>query len=141
MRQTAIQRRLVRLAGAMNAKALRLGVRGRVTATELAQIQIESEDLCFYCGIEVPADGGSFDHVVPYKLGGVNLPENIVRSCWSCNRTKGWAKNPAELIEYSKLRVTCPVDGVEFRPRWSDWKRGLGKYCSRRCAGAIGGRA
>ena len=61
--QTAIQRRLVRLAGAMNAKAIRLGVRGRVTAMELAQIQIESEDVCFYCGIKMPADGGSFDQI------------------------------------------------------------------------------
>lgn len=141
MTQSVIQRRLVRLAAAMNQKAIKLGVSGRITAAELAQIQLESEDLCHYCGVEVPAEGGSFDHVVPYKLGGLNLPSNIVRSCWTCNRSKGWAKKPEDLLEYSKLRVTCPVDGVVFRPRWADWKRGLGKYCSRRCAGAVGGRS
>ena len=140
MTQTPVQRRLVRLAGAMNAKAVRLGVPGRVTAAELAQIQLDSEDLCNYCGIAVPVDAGSFDHVVPYKLGGSNRPDNIVRCCSTCNRTKGWRKDPAQLAAYQKLRVTCPVDGTVFRPRWSDWVRGLGKYCSRRCAGYVGGR-
>lgn len=141
MTQNALQRRLVRLAAAMNAKAIRTGVPGRVTAAELAQIQIESEDECNYCGIALDPLGGTFDHVLSYAQGGANQKDNLVRSCNHCNRTKGFAKSPKELLEYGQLRVTCPVDGTIFRPRWSDWKRGLGKTCSRRCAGTLGGKA
>lgn len=139
MTQTQLQRRLVRLAGAMNQKALREGVRGRVTAAELAQVILESEGLCNYCGVELPDMEGTFDHVIPYARGGENLKPNIVRSCLRCNREKA-TKSPEELAAYAALRVVCPVDGVEFRPRWADWKRGFGKYCSRRCAGTTGGR-
>lgn len=141
MTQTPVQRRLVRLAQAMNAKAVRLGAVGRVTAAELGMVILASEGRCNYCGVDIGPMEGSFDHVIPFALGGVNLIVNIVRCCITCNRTKGWAKNPAELLEYASLRVTCPVDGTVFRPRWADWKRGLGKTCSRRCAGTIGGRA
>lgn len=141
MTQSPLQRRLVRLAAAMNAKALRLGARGRVAAWELAQVILRSEDRCNYCGIELDPMEGTFDHVVPYKLGGENLIDNIVRCCNACNRSKGWAKSPEDLVAYANLRVVCPVDGKVFRPRWADWRRGLGKTCSRKCAGTLGGLA
>ncbi len=114
---------------------------GRVTAWELGQILLDSEGTCQYCGVELDSMEGSFDHVISYADGGINLPENIVRCCLTCNRTKGSTKSPADLLTYAKLRVTCPVDGREFRPRWADWKRNLGKYCSRRCSGKVGGQA
>jgi len=136
--QSALQRRLVRLAGAMNAKARRTGVRGRVTAAELAQIIVDAEHLCNYCGVEVPDMEGSFDHVIPYDQNGDNLPHNIVRCCVSCNRTKA-TMSVEELRVYAALRVTCPC-GVVFRPRWADWKRGYGRTHSRACAGRLGGR-
>jgi len=137
--QSAIQRRLVRLAAAMNRKATRLGTMGRVSASELAQVLIESEGRCFYCQADVPWGEGSFDHVIPYALGGMNTASNIVRSCFTCNRTKG-TKTPAELMEYLQLSVTCSC-GKVFKPRFADWKRGYGKVCSRACAGRLGGRA
>lgn len=122
----------------MNKKALRFGVPGRVTAGELAQIILESEGLCNYCGDALPDMEGTFDHVVPYANGGVNLPHNIVRACMSCNRTKS-TKTPEELAIYAALRVKCAC-GKIFRPRWADWKRGYGRTCSRVCAGRAGGR-
>jgi hypothetical protein len=125
----------------MNQKAERMNTAGRVTAWELGQIILDSENICAYCGVEMDSMEGSFDHVISYDQGGINLPENIVRSCLTCNRTKGSSKTPADLLAFAKLRVVCPVDGKLFRPRWADWKRGLGKYCSRRCAGKIGGQA
>lgn len=139
MTQHPLQRRLIRLAHEMNKKALRFGVAGRVTAAELAQVILESEGLCNYCGDELPDMEGTFDHVVPYANGGLNLPINIVRACLTCNRTKS-TKTPEELAAYAALRVTCPVDGKVFRPRWADWKRGYGRTCSRVCAGRLGGR-
>jgi hypothetical protein len=124
----------------MNQKAIRVGVSGLVAAFELMELLVESEGLCSYCGIEVPPMGGSFDHVVPYALGGENRKDNIVRCCLSCNRTKA-LKTPEELAVYAVLRVRCANCQREFRPRYADWKRGLGRTCSRACAGAIGGRS
>lgn len=138
MTQTAEQRRLIRLAAAMNQKALRLGAVGEVSAQELAEVILASEGDCAYCGAEIPLMEGSFDHIVPYAKGGANLKSNLCRSCVSCNRTKG-LKSPAELATWVALRVKCVVDGKWFRPRWSDWKRGYGKTCSRACAGKLGG--
>jgi len=140
MTQDRVHRRLVRLASAMNAKAVRLGAPGLVAAFELMEILVESEGLCSYCGVEMSPMEGSFDHVVPYALGGANRKHNIVRSCLTCNRSKG-TKSPEELAAYSALRVNCAVCKKEFRPRWADWKRGLGRTCSRVCAGALGGAA
>lgn len=41
---------------------------------------------CLYCG----ASGGVLecDHVVPFSKGGSDDPENLVTSCFSCNRSK-----------------------------------------------------
>jgi hypothetical protein len=128
----------VRVAGAMNVKALRTGVRGRVTAAELAQVILEAEHLCNYCGIEVPDMEGSFDHVIPFDRLGDNLPHNIVRCCVACNRMKA-TMSVEELEQYAALRVTCHC-GVVFRPRWADWKRGYGRTHSRVCSGQLGGR-
>jgi hypothetical protein len=137
--QSDVQRLLVRRAAAMNAKALRLGDPGRVTAAELAQIMLDSEGKCNYCGIDLDPMDGTFDHVLSFDQGGPNLPENIVRACFTCNRTKAATKSPEQLKEYQELRVTCPC-GVIFRPRWADWIRGLGRTHSRACAGRLGGR-
>ena len=139
MTQTPLQRKLVRLASAINAKALRLGAAGRVSAQELAQLIVEAESRCSYCGIDLEPLDVSFDHVIAFKVGGVNRVENILPCCMTCQRTK-YTKNPEQLAVWQALRVTCPVDGKVFRPRWADWTRGLGKYCSRRCSGTAGGR-
>lgn len=130
MTQGPEQRRLVRLAHTINVKAKKLGAPGRVTAADLARIQMRDEFTCAYCGIEVRP--GSFDHVRPFDRGGTNLPDNIVVSCLTCNRTK-YTKSPEQLREWEQLRVTCDC-GVVFRPRWSDWVRGFGRVHSRACA-------
>lgn len=140
MTQSPVQRRLVRLAASMNKKAVRAGVEGTVAAYELAELMVEAENTCSYCGIEVPPMGGSFDHVVPYGHGGANSKDNIVRCCLDCNRRKG-LMTPEELAVYAALRVHCASCGREFRPRYADWKRGLGRTCSRVCAGRLGGQA
>lgn len=139
-RQGAVQRRLIRLAAAMNTKARRIGARGRVSAEDLAIILVESEGQCAYCSIDLDPLGGSFDHVISFDRGGDNLPPNIVRSCYECNRTKAANKTPEDLAAYAALQVQCRSCGRLFRPRWADWVRGLGKTCSRACAGRQGGR-
>lgn len=147
MTQTAVQRRFVRLAASMNAKAKRLGARGRVTAELLALIATSPHDPpcqwcsgaeelhCPYCGTGITLEGGSFDHVLPFDKGGSNTRVNIRFGCLTCNRAK-YTKSPAEHEAYMRLSVTCPVDGTVFRPRYADWIRGLGRYCSRSCSAA-----
>jgi hypothetical protein len=136
--QTPLQRRLVRLASAINRKAGRVGVKGRVSAESLFLIILASRDnegivRCPYCGVEVDPMQGSFDHRVPFDRGGSNLRENILFGCLSCNRKK-YTKSISEHEEFLAFTVTCPIDGTVFKPRYADWKRGLGRYCSRSCS-------
>jgi hypothetical protein len=134
MTQTLLQRRLIRLASAINRKAERLNVRGRVSAESLALI-IRDYPTCPYCGIEISSMHGTFDHKVPFDKGGSNLRENIVFCCLSCNRKK-FTKSISEHEEFLNFTVVCPIDDVVFKPRYADWKRGLGRYCSRSCSAA-----
>lgn len=134
MTQTRLQRRLVRLAASMNAKAFRVGARGRVTAETLVLIAFDYPR-CPYCGVEIDPEHGSFDHKVPFDKGGANERSNIVFCCITCNRRK-FTKSVSEHEEFLAFTVTCPVDGTIFKPRYADWRRGLGRYCSRSCSAA-----
>lgn len=130
--QTPLQRKYQRLASAINRKAEKLGALGRVSSIDLAIIA-RDHPRCAYCQVGLEPGQGSFDHVVPFNRGGRNEPENIVRCCFTCNRRK-FTKTPDEHAEYLSTTVVCPVDGVEFRPRWSQLRAGYGRFCSRRCA-------
>lgn len=132
MTQSPLQRRLIRLASAINTKAERVGARGRVSA-EILFLIIKRHPQCPYCGDDVDPMHGSFDHVIPFDKGGTNLSENIVFGHLSCNRAK-FTKSVSEHMEFVKFTITCPIDGVVFKPRYADWKRGLGRYCSRSCS-------
>ena len=134
MSQTVEQRRLVRLAAAYNSKARRLGIQGRVTALELAEIEL-FQPVCYYCGISLEIGQGTFDHVLPLDQRGLNSMWNIVRCCLTCNRVK-FTKSPAQLIEHRSRMVTCarPGCGNTFKPRWAEYEAGRARLCSRRCA-------
>lgn len=134
MTQTALQRLYIRRAGSMNAKAIRLGARGRVTA-ELLLLIAQDYPTCPYCGVGIDPEHGQFDHKIPFDKGGQNVRENIVFCCTTCNRRK-FTKSVSEHEEFLDFTVVCPVDGTVFKPRYSDWKRGLGRYCSRSCSAA-----
>jgi hypothetical protein len=126
------ERRLGRLASAMNQKARKVGAIGQVTAIDLAIIA-RDHPRCAYCSIGLEPDQGSFDHVTPFDRGGRNEPANIVRTCFTCNRIK-FTKTPDELAEYMDIVQVCPIDGTEFRPRWAEYRAGRGRFCSRSCA-------
>jgi len=138
MTQTPEQRRFVRLAGSINAKASRLGVPGVVTAVDLAVTYMKSEGHCSYCGIGIDPMHCSFDHVIPFHRRGPNVPANIVACCMTCQRGKS-TKPPEEYEKARILRVSCEVCGKEYRPRWADYARGYGLTCSRSCSGKKGG--
>lgn len=44
---------------------------------------------CQYCGRKTPVVVLEVDHVVPRAEGGTDEIENLVTSCWECNRGKG----------------------------------------------------
>lgn len=137
MSQSPEQRRLVRIAGSYNSKARRLGIRGRVTAFDLATIELE-QPRCYYCGIELEIGQGTFDHIVPFERNGRNAFDNLVRCCITDNRKK-FTKTPEQLVEHEDRRVTCARPGCDntYQPRWAEWEAGRARLCSRRCSALL----
>ena len=129
MVQTAEQRRLTRLVLAYNKKAGRLGLPGALSASDLARKPME----CFYCGIGLEVGQGTFDHVILFDRGGPNTPDNVVRCCTTCNRTK-FNKTPAEFQAHKDLVIQCEVCGKQYQPRWGEYINGRARTCSLSCA-------
>lgn len=132
MTQTREQRRLIRLAARMNVRAAGTGSVGTMSAEDLAIIERASPN-CTYCDIGLEWGRGTFDHSIPLDRQGPNTPENVVRSCYTCGRSK-FTKTPEEMTSFADISVTCPIDGVVFKPRYAEWAAGRARYCSRRCA-------
>jgi len=127
--QTSEQRRLVRIASAMNTKARKLGTYGVVSSVELAMKPSE----CAYCGVTLEPGQGTFDHRLAFARGGHNVSANVVRCCITCNREK-FDKTPSEFKEHQVLVSICTVCGNQFQPRWAEWQAGRARTCSRSCA-------
>jgi len=43
---------------------------------------------CQYCGARLPMSQLNYDHVIPRRLGGKTVWENIVTACYPCNARK-----------------------------------------------------
>lgn len=140
MTQTVTQRRLVRTAAGFNRKARKYKVPGVVTAEDLARIYLSTQGRCFYCAAELDPFVGTFDHKLPFERGGTNLRDNIVPSCLTDNRQK-FTMTEAEYRDWLALERRCKGCAKSFKPRASDYRRGLGFYCSRSCSGRAGGQA
>lgn len=132
MTQTAEQRRLIRLAGAANSKAKRLGVPGTISAEDIARLYLR-ERRCAYCGVSLDPGHFSIDHRVAFDRKGRNDPSNLAITCFTCNRTKH-TKTPDEFARYQDLEVRCEMCGKAFKPRWAEWRAGRAKMCSRSCS-------
>ena len=139
MTQHPVERRYKRLATSNNKKAERLGLHGRISHADLYDVFVASKGHCAYCGIGITAAECSFDHVLPFDRDGDNVRSNLLACCISCQREK-FTKTPDEFEAYQQLEVACQGCGVLFRPRWADYQRGFGRYHSRSCSGAAGGR-
>lgn len=55
---------------------------------------------CQYCGKRLPMSKLNYDHVIPRRLGGKTVWENIVTSCYACNDRKA-GRTP----EQAKMRL------------------------------------
>jgi len=138
-KQHPLEHRFKRMAVTHNKKARTVGSPGVLSYIDLYRVFEASEGACAYCGIGISPEHCSFDHVVPFSAGGHNVRDNLVACCLTCQRGK-FTKSPEEYAEWQKLWRICPVDGTRFKPRWADYRRGLGKYCSRSCSGVVGGQ-
>ena len=52
-------------------------------------VWIRDEGKCQYCRLHVSLSTFTIDHVVPKKLGGQTVWDNVVACCYSCNQKKG----------------------------------------------------
>lgn len=129
MTEQTILRRLQRISAGFNRKARRYHVKGVCTPYILAS----KGDTCAYCPTRMELRHGTWDHKVPFDKGGTNDSENIVRCCTDCQRRK-FTKTPEEYDEHRAMEVVCPIDGVRFKPRYAEAKRGMARYCSLSCA-------
>jgi 5-methylcytosine-specific restriction endonuclease McrA len=84
-------------AHARNRRARELGASGVYTTEDMRRQYAAQQGRCFWCDIEIAFSDSSPDHLIPLIMGGSNGPENIVCSCWPCNRRKG-AKDPMDFL-------------------------------------------
>lgn len=65
---------------------------------------------CQYCGQKPPAVVLEVDHVMPVSKGGDNEKENLVTSCFDCNRGKG-----AGVIDGSYINASDRLEEMRER--------------------------
>ena len=85
---------LERYAAALNSRAGRARVKGRLKADELRDRILESGGRCEWCGLSLVSAEFELDHVLSLRQGGANTAANLVVACPDCNRRKG-RKHPA----------------------------------------------
>lgn len=69
---------------------------------KFSRINVMTRDkfTCQYCGKRLPMSKLNYDHVIPRRLGGKTVWENIVTSCYACNDRKA-GRTP----EQAKMRL------------------------------------
>ncbi len=76
----------------IRAKAFKAYKEGRWNIHDLLEFnisKIQQNNLCWYCGKELPPTQLTKDHVFPRSKGGKNDMDNIIMVCKSCNSSKG----------------------------------------------------
>jgi len=80
-------------------------------APALTNVALFARDrmLCLYCGDHFSRGELTRDHVVPLSRGGLDVWENVVSACISCNVSKG-CETPQQ--------AGMPLLAVPYRPSW-----------------------
>ncbi len=66
------------------------------------RVYFREKGLCFYCNKFLSFPDSTRDHIIPKSMGGMNVYENIVLSCQSCNNERG--DSPAEEFLLKKMK-------------------------------------
>ena len=70
------------------------------------------DNLCMYCGRELPDFSLTRDHIVPLSRGGKDVWSNVVTACKSCNTRKG-GRTPEQ--------ASMPLLAVPYAPNWAEF--------------------
>lgn len=70
-------------------RARERGAAGCHSAAQFLALCEKLEWRCTYCGVVVPKDAITEDHMTPLTRGGSDFIENITSACRSCNSSKG----------------------------------------------------
>lgn len=85
----------------------------------------KTKGYCWYCGIGIPLEAFTIDHVVPQKYGFAdrNFTRNLVPCCEPCNRMKG-DKRMADFRKYLHKQINWErriIFWFEDRKRCGTW--------------------
>lgn len=88
-------------------------------------IYARDRNTCQYCGERFARNDLNLDHVVPRSQGGGSTWENVVCSCFECNRVKG-GRTPEQagmrLLRLPRRPEWTPFVLETFRPaRYREW--------------------
>lgn len=81
--------------------------RARIKNRDAIAIYLRCEGLCGICGTKVDLDVLQFDHIIPLRLGGCEVPENLQIAHKVCNDAKEYSSRGR------KPRPTTPTEGDE----------------------------
>ena len=89
-------------------------------------IYARDNNICQYCGRRFPKRRLNLDHVIPRSRGGKSTWENVVCSCFRCNRKKG-GRTPQEaamkLVRKPHRPTWTPyLDLTLQNIRYEEWK-------------------
>ena len=68
-------------------KGMQLRSAGGPSLHEVAWQQ--THGCCWFCGVKLPRQEVTLDHLIPIAQGGIHHLENLVASCHACNIAKG----------------------------------------------------
>lgn len=72
-----------------NSQNCRVKYTHTITAIDVLNCLKRNDYHCFYCGEPISSKHWHLDHVTPLSKNGLNISENIVCACKSCNLMKG----------------------------------------------------
>ncbi len=97
-------------------------------------VLLRDEFCCQYCGVRLPTEDLTFDHVIPRSAGGEAVWENILTACIPCNAKKAasrvnWSagkgmrpfKPPRRPTNAELLRKGLKFLPPEITETWRDW--------------------
>jgi 5-methylcytosine-specific restriction endonuclease McrA len=90
-----------------------------------ANIFARDRNICQYCGKTFSKNELSIDHVIPRSYGGKSVWDNVVCSCFTCNRNKG-GKTPKQagikLLRSPRKPRWTPLNKLSFQDtRRKEW--------------------
>jgi len=105
----------------------------RKAISKKLRFEIFKRDLftCQYCGAKPPTVILEVDHVIPVASGGENQEDNLLTSCFDCNRGKGarlLTEAPEALAEKIKLKKEKQNQLKEFEKLLNDQRELMEGY-------------